>query len=280
MPFLAEVAAGLTASLISALFGHFFGNRRLRLRKFLGVLTVTEVRTTAAGVLGIALSTGIGLSTSDHRHRTLSYVLWYGSALAALVVVIACTVVERRRSGSEAPDGPMTIRRSPSLSPSHRQRGILAAAPTSTIRRKAARPSAESNGENSPPTPSQLADKLGRLYQQGRKLRHSVKPEEPTPVEMLSIMSKIFRYPTVEKRLEYNARQWSERVRNQLALHAPRFTPDWEKCPKLRQPLDIVPQIAADGPQLLVFIDARLGLLENIIDEVRGSRHAAETPVI
>jgi hypothetical protein len=141
MSFLVEVVVGLVASTISALFGHFFSDGRLRLPRFLGSFPLTEARTTAAGVLGITLSAGIDLSTSDHSHRMLSYVFWYGIAFVALVVVVVCTVRDRRRSGPKAPGESLVAPRSASLLMSHRQEGILADAPTSSIqalRRKAA----------------------------------------------------------------------------------------------------------------------------------------------
>jgi hypothetical protein len=101
---LIDVAAGLAATAISTLANRLFGAGHLRLPKFLGSFPLSDVRNAVAGVLGITLSAGISLSTSDHSHHMLSYLLWYGLAVLALIVVIACSIAidRQRRGGSEA----------------------------------------------------------------------------------------------------------------------------------------------------------------------------------
>lgn len=118
--------------------------------------------------------------------------------------------------------------------------------------------------------PRALADRLARLHEEGRKIRQRVKPDQPTLGQALSMVGHMFQYPHVAVSLEREAIRWNESVRNQLTLAAHRFIPDWEKCPTLPQDqILLMARLTADGPRLVAFLDARLGLLENIIKEIR-----------
>jgi hypothetical protein len=103
VPFLIDLLAGVLASGISVLVGKLYGSARPRVPRWLGSVKLTYVRSAAAGVLGISLSAGIGLSTSDHTHRMVSYLLWYGMAAIALVVVIVTTVGIDRQVRKDRP---------------------------------------------------------------------------------------------------------------------------------------------------------------------------------
>jgi hypothetical protein len=120
-------------------------------------------------------------------------------------------------------------------------------------------------------SPRQLADRLGRLHEDGRRLRQHVKPDDPSPFQ--TIAQGMFRYPNVSHSLEEQGRRWSDEVRDQLTLSAVRFVPEWETGPSLpnRQSLGMVGMMFADGLALVTFLDARLGLLRNIINELRRS---------
>jgi hypothetical protein len=67
-----------------------------------GFVKITHVRNVAAGVCTLTAAAGINLSTSDHSHREISYIAWYGAAGLALLVVVATTIIiERSRSAGE-----------------------------------------------------------------------------------------------------------------------------------------------------------------------------------
>jgi hypothetical protein len=73
-----------------------------RAPSWFGFLKITHVRNVAAGVCTLTAAAGISLSTSDHSHREISYVAWYGAAVLAFVVVAATTIIiERSRSAGE-----------------------------------------------------------------------------------------------------------------------------------------------------------------------------------
>ena len=85
------------------------------------------VRSTALTLFMLAAPTGIALSNSDHSHREVSYVAWYGLAAFALIVIVATTrIIDRRRAG--AARGAGATHRPDSIAPSAAQRGADARA--------------------------------------------------------------------------------------------------------------------------------------------------------
>ncbi len=117
----------------------------------------------------------------------------------------------------------------------------------------------------------EFANRLARLHGEGREIRQRAKPDRPTPMEAMTTIRLMFKYPHVSVGLERRAVEWSESVRNQLALSAPRFVPEWEAGPPAPPgpPPFLMSHMTADGVALVAFLDARLGLLENIIRDVR-----------
>ena len=117
-----------------------------------------------------------------------------------------------------------------------------------------------------------LRDRLARLHGEGRKLRRGIKPDLSDPWQALTHVGTIFRYPNVPVSAEQEVRRWTERAQNQLTLSAPRFVPQWEGGPSLPHPPFTQINVVTDGRALVRFLDARLGLLENIMDELREGR--------
>lgn len=103
--FLIAVVGAAAGSAITALAPRLFGAARTGIPRLLGFIKLTYLRTAAGGVFGLCAATAITLSTSDHSHKTVTYVLWYGVAALALVVVIWLTVVIDRRSERKQPAG-------------------------------------------------------------------------------------------------------------------------------------------------------------------------------
>ncbi|HEV7529034.1 MAG TPA: hypothetical protein VGO29_09070 [Solirubrobacteraceae bacterium] len=102
------VVGAVVGSLITAVAPRVFGAARTGIPRVLGVIKLTYVRTAVGAAFGLAAATGIALSTSDHSHKSVTYVLWYGLASAALVAVIGLTILidsrsDERSAGSESP---------------------------------------------------------------------------------------------------------------------------------------------------------------------------------
>jgi hypothetical protein len=123
-----------------------------------------------------------------------------------------------------------------------------------------------------PSSRAELADRLARLHRDGRTLRRRIKPDTSDPMQLLSSAMSITAYPAASVNSEREARSWSERVQNQLTLSAPRFVPEWERGPALPMRPILVPAVVADGRVLVRLLDGRLGLLENIIGDLRGGK--------
>ena len=70
--------------------------------RLFGFMTLKYVRGIAGGVFALTAAAGIALSISDHSHRLISYVAWYGAAGVAFVVAAVTTVIiDRRETKSE-----------------------------------------------------------------------------------------------------------------------------------------------------------------------------------
>jgi hypothetical protein len=91
-------AAGLVVgALLATLVPRLLGAARASVPRLFGVIKLTYLRTAAGAVFGLAAAAAIGLSTSDHPHERMTYVVWYGVAVLALVAVIALTILLDRR---------------------------------------------------------------------------------------------------------------------------------------------------------------------------------------
>jgi len=97
--FLAAILGGLVAAVASMLLSRLLGAARQRIPRWFVIIPVAYVRAAAAAVFGLSATTGISLSTSDHRHEMLAYIVWYGVAGLGLVLVLATTIlIDRGRS--------------------------------------------------------------------------------------------------------------------------------------------------------------------------------------
>jgi hypothetical protein len=267
---LTSVAAGLVGAILSAALPRLLGRARDNVPLLLGIIKLPYLRTVAGGLCLLALANGISISENGKSHEPLTYGLWYGGAALLLIGVVVLTlIIDTRSSPAGRASGPTTTKLS-------ELRSFAAAKAIEATQRKTA-PKMPGRPAQSPPPvppmPTKIADDLGRLYQEGRALRHAIKPDHATPMELLGAGLQMFKYPNVSAGRETQALRWNERVRNQLALHAQRFAPDWENAPALPQPQSplLMTRITADGAALVTFLDARLGLLENIITEIRHS---------
>jgi hypothetical protein len=92
------IVAGLVLGALAATVPGFVGGLSRGVLRWFGLLGLANVRTSAGAVFGITAATGINLSTSDHSHRMLSYIVWYGVAALALVVVIVTTTMINGRT--------------------------------------------------------------------------------------------------------------------------------------------------------------------------------------
>ncbi len=88
---------------MSVVVPRLLGAARQRVPRWFGFVRITYVRTAAAAVFGLTAATGINLSISNHSHRTVSYIVWYGVAALALTVALVVTIVIDHRLASTPP---------------------------------------------------------------------------------------------------------------------------------------------------------------------------------
>jgi len=107
--FITSVLGGIVAAAVVAVGAQVFETARAGVPRLLGVVKLPYLRTAAAGVFGIAISSGISLSESNESHHAVTYIAWYAAAVAALVAAIVLTVViDRGKAPSEpAPSEPV-----------------------------------------------------------------------------------------------------------------------------------------------------------------------------
>lgn len=65
---------------------------------FVKLLRLSDIRSVAAIVFGVTVTIAIGLSVSDHSHKTATYVLWYGIPVVSLIIWVTMTLVERGKA--------------------------------------------------------------------------------------------------------------------------------------------------------------------------------------
>lgn len=104
MPVLATpLISGLAGLLASSLLTWLTNEQRVP--SWFGFIKLTYVRTIASGVFALTAAAGISLSISDHSHREVSYIAWYGAAGLALAVILATTlIIDRKPAGPESPE--------------------------------------------------------------------------------------------------------------------------------------------------------------------------------
>ncbi|MCW2980488.1 MAG: hypothetical protein JWO14_2215 [Solirubrobacterales bacterium] len=98
------ILAGLVSGAISVFLPMLLGGSsgwRTTVSRWFGSVGLGYVRTASAAVFGITISTAIGLGVSDHTHRPVTYLVWYGLALMALAAIIATTVLIDRTEPPE-----------------------------------------------------------------------------------------------------------------------------------------------------------------------------------
>ncbi|HEY3864471.1 MAG TPA: hypothetical protein VGL54_00110 [Solirubrobacteraceae bacterium] len=102
------ILGGAAGAVVSVVLPMLLGAARQRVPRWFGFVRIAYVRTVAVTVFGVAITTGINLSTSDHSHRPLSYIVWYGVAAIALIAALAATIVIDRRLARDADSVPPT----------------------------------------------------------------------------------------------------------------------------------------------------------------------------
>lgn len=298
MPIVIDLLAGVLASGISVLVGKFWGSARPRVPRWLGSVKLTYLRSTAAGVLGISLSAGVGLSTSDHTHRMMSYFLWYGIAAIALLVVIATTVVIDRQVRQDRPAGASKSRRMSVPPPPHlplaRERPqVDAEGKTRQIRRNAADKALKASDREaaqrerikrevkeelggvaqieSPRSVSvELRDWLARERERGEEFAVSARSEREylagavPPIVALKRMGITSRDRLAD--LTRKASEWSARIRRQLADEMPGSVAAFEGAPLPAQQ----DPTQGDFTRLARYIDDRVNALTRIIGAADG----------
>jgi hypothetical protein len=71
--------------------------------RWFGWLRIAHVRTAAATVGGLAAAAGISLSISDHSHKDVTYIVWYGIAGFGFATAVALSIVIDRRPAKPSP---------------------------------------------------------------------------------------------------------------------------------------------------------------------------------
>jgi hypothetical protein len=74
-------------------------------QRWLGLLRARQWRAVFSAAFALSASAGVTLSTSDHSHQLVTYVLWYGSAAVALLGCVVTTFALERSEGAEATPG-------------------------------------------------------------------------------------------------------------------------------------------------------------------------------
>lgn len=97
---------GVAGALASTVLPWLLGPARQAVPRWFGFLRITYVRTAAATVFGITITTAISLSTDDHTHKQATYIGWYGVAALALIVAVVTTIVIDRRLARTPPPEP------------------------------------------------------------------------------------------------------------------------------------------------------------------------------
>jgi len=96
------ILGGVAGATVSIAIPWLLGAARQWVPRWFGFLRVAHVRTVAGAIFGLTAAAGISLSISDHSHKELTYIVWYGLAAFALVVVIVTTVVIERQLARDA----------------------------------------------------------------------------------------------------------------------------------------------------------------------------------
>ena len=104
------ILGGLVSAVASIAVPLLLGAAQQWIPRWFGFLRIAYVRTAAATVGGLAAAAGISLSISDHSHKELTYIVWYGIAAFGFVVSFALTIVIDRRLMREAPAADATHR--------------------------------------------------------------------------------------------------------------------------------------------------------------------------
>jgi hypothetical protein len=111
---LPAVLGGIAGAVVSVLLPPLLGAARQRVPSWFGFVRIAYVRTVAAGIFGLTAATAISISTDDHSHRAVTYIVWYVAAACALIVIVAATIViDRSLARNPMPSGsPSEITRS------------------------------------------------------------------------------------------------------------------------------------------------------------------------